>query len=133
MREAKRSPELWEDGKRYAFPAFPQLLLLNKVESINPHTSGKHQPGRSLKRPFMTATDLVSGAESSRTVPLRLIVVADSTIAHDVLRRAQEGENFSELARKYSSHPSAQQGGYVGRVAFADLTRSEAHTSELQS
>src|SRR5439155_13158748 len=75
-----------------------------------------------LKRPFMTATDLVSGAESSRTVPLRLIVVADSTIAHDVLRRAQEGENFSELAQKYSSHPSAQQGGYVGRGLFADLT-----------
>src|SRR5205814_8141815 len=47
MREAKRSPELWEDGKRYAFPAFPQLLLLNKVENINPDTSGKHQPGRS--------------------------------------------------------------------------------------
>src|SRR5437762_10511107 len=47
MREAKRSPELWEGGKRYAFPAFPQLLLLNKVESINPDTSGKHQPGRS--------------------------------------------------------------------------------------
>src|SRR5205814_6194487 len=47
MREAKRSLELWEDGKRYAFPAFPQLLLLNKVESINPDTKGKHQPGRS--------------------------------------------------------------------------------------
>ena len=74
-----------------------------------------------LKRPFMTATDLVSGRESARTVPIRLIVVADSAIAHDVLRRAQEGENFSDLARKYSSHPSAQQGGYVGTVAFADL------------
>src|SRR5205814_6763206 len=52
MREAKRSPELWEDGKRYAFPAFPQLLLLNKVESINPDTSGKHQPGRSDDPPL---------------------------------------------------------------------------------
>ena len=75
-----------------------------------------------LKRPFMTAADLASGAEPARTVAFRLIVVADSTIAHDVLRRAQEGENFADLARKYSSHPSAQQGGYVGRVAFADLT-----------
>jgi GWxTD domain-containing protein len=75
-----------------------------------------------LKRPFLTAADLSSGAESARTVAFRLIVVADSTIAHDVLRRAQEGENFAELARKYSSHSSAQQGGYVGRVAFADLT-----------
>lgn len=75
-----------------------------------------------LKRPFMTAEDLASGAESTRTVPFRLIVVADNTIAHDVLRRAQEGENFSDLARKYSAHPSAPQGGYVGRIAFADLT-----------
>lgn len=75
-----------------------------------------------LKRPFLTAADLASGAESARTVPFRLIVVADSAIAHDVLRRAQEGEDFSDLARKYSSHPSAQLGGYVGRIGFADLT-----------
>ena len=75
-----------------------------------------------IKRPFLTAAEMASGAESDRTVPLRLIVVTDDTIAHDVLRRAQEGENFADLARKYSSHPSAQQGGYVGRVAFADLT-----------
>ncbi|PYQ29799.1 MAG: hypothetical protein DMF56_08705 [Acidobacteria bacterium] len=76
-----------------------------------------------LTRPFMTAEDLASGGESGRTVPFRLIVVADSTIAYDVLRRAQEGENFSDLARKYSSQPSAQYGGYVGRVPFADLTQ----------
>jgi len=75
-----------------------------------------------LKRPFLTAVDLASGGTSARTVAFRLIVVADNTIAHDVLRRAQEGENFADLARKYSAHPSAQQGGYVGRVAFADLT-----------
>jgi parvulin-like peptidyl-prolyl isomerase len=75
-----------------------------------------------LKRPFLTAADLATGADSARTVAFRLIVVADSAIAHDVLRRAQEGENFADLARKYSSHPSAQQGGWVGRTAFADLT-----------
>ena len=75
-----------------------------------------------LKRPFLTAADLASGGESDRTVPFRLIVVADSKTAYEVLRRAQEGENFSDLARKYSAHPSAPQGGYVGRIAFADLT-----------
>lgn len=75
-----------------------------------------------LKRPFMTAADLAAGGESGRTVPFRLIVVADNTIAHEVLRRAQEGENFSDLAKKYSAHPSAQLGGYVGRIPFADLT-----------
>lgn len=75
-----------------------------------------------LKRPFMTAADLAAGGVSGRTVPFRLIVVGDDAIAHDVLRRAQEGEDFSALARTYSSHASAQQGGYVGRIAFADLT-----------
>ena len=75
-----------------------------------------------IRRPFLTAAELASGGESNRTVPFRLIVVADSTIAYDVLRRAQEGENFSDLARKYSSHPSGPHGGYVGRVPFADLT-----------
>lgn len=75
-----------------------------------------------LTRPYMTAQDLAAGGVSDRTVPFRLIVVADSTVAYDVLRRAQEGENFADLARKYSSLPSAQQGGYVGRIHFADLT-----------
>jgi len=69
-----------------------------------------------LKRPLLTAEDL-----STKTVALSLIVVGDAAVANDVLRRAQEGENFAELARRFSTHSSAQQGGYMGRLAFADL------------
>lgn len=72
-----------------------------------------------IRRPFLTAAELASGAV--RTVPLRIVVVADRTIALDVLRRTQEAENFAGLARKYSLHPSAQQGGYLGRMSFVDL------------
>jgi GWxTD domain-containing protein len=75
-----------------------------------------------VKRPFLTAADLAPGADPERKVAFRLIVVADDKVAHEVLRLAQEGENFADLARKYSSHASAQQGGYVGKVAYADLT-----------
>lgn len=75
-----------------------------------------------LKKPFLTSADLGANAQPDRKVALRLIVVKDDATAHEVLRRAQEGENFADLARKYSSHASAQQGGYVGRVPFADLT-----------
>jgi len=71
-----------------------------------------------LKRPFLTAEDL---GNSARTVALRMIVVADRAVANDILRRAQEGEDFAGLARKFSSHPSAQQGGYLGRIAFVEL------------
>ena len=69
-----------------------------------------------LKRPYLTADDL-----SPKQVALGLIVVGDETVANDVLRRAQEGQNFAELARKFSTHHSAQDGGYLGKIAFADL------------
>ena len=76
---------------------------------------------RVLKRPFLTAADLASGGESVRTVALGLIVVSDKALASDILRRVQEGEHFADLARKYSSHHSAKDGGYLGRMPFAEL------------
>jgi parvulin-like peptidyl-prolyl isomerase len=76
---------------------------------------------RVLKRPFLTAADLASGGESVRTVALGLIVVSDKALAYEILRRTQEGEKFADLARKYSSHHSAKDGGYLGRMPFAEL------------
>ena len=73
-----------------------------------------------IKRPFLTAADLT--ATGPRTVALRIIVVADLATARDILRRVEEGENFADLARKYSSHHSAPQGGYMGRFAMSDLS-----------
>lgn len=74
-----------------------------------------------VKRPFMTAAELASGGESGRAVPLRMIVVGDEATARDVLRQAQEGQDFAGLAQKYSAHSSAKQGGYMGRMPFAEL------------
>jgi GWxTD domain-containing protein len=77
---------------------------------------------RVLKRPFLTAADLAAGGESVRTVALGLIVVSDKALAHEILRRVQEGEHFADLARKYSSHHSAKDGGYVGKMPYAELS-----------
>lgn len=77
---------------------------------------------RVLKRPFLTAAELASGEGTVPTVALGLIVISDKALAYEVLRRAQEGENFADLARKYSSHESAQGGGYIGRMPFAKLS-----------
>lgn len=74
-----------------------------------------------VKQPFLTAADLASGGASVRTVALGLIVVSDSGLANDILRRVQEGEKFADLARKYSSHHSANDGGYLGKMPFAEL------------
>lgn len=77
---------------------------------------------RILTRPFLTAEDLAAGAEGIRSVALGLIVVSDKALAHDILRRVQEGENFADLARKYSSHHSAKDGGYMGRMPYGELS-----------
>jgi GWxTD domain-containing protein len=76
---------------------------------------------RAVKRPFLTAADLASGGESIRTVAVGMVVVSDKALAYEILRRAQQGENFADLARKYSLHPSAKDGGYLGRMPFAEL------------
>ncbi len=73
-----------------------------------------------LKRPYLTVADLKPGT-GTRTVALRLIVVSDAAVANEVLRRAQENENFADLARKFSTHSSSQHGGYLGRIPFAEL------------
>jgi GWxTD domain-containing protein len=100
---------------------FPGEFELDETSQKAFESSALNVAKSVLKRPFLTQADL-AGGESGRTVALRLIVVADNAIAHEVLRRAQEGQDFATLARQYSSQPSAQRGGYVGRVAFADLT-----------
>lgn len=44
------------------------------------------------------------------------ILVAHKYEAEDLWRRLQAGEKFEDLARKYSSCPSAARGGDLGRV-----------------
>jgi tetratricopeptide (TPR) repeat protein len=64
---------------------------------------------------------------SSRTsvVPtsefLRVISVTDKVAANQILRQLQSGASFSDLAGKYSTDPSARNGGYIGETQVKDL------------
>lgn len=71
-----------------------------------------------LKRPFLREADLIPGAHE---LALRIIVVSDSAKAYELLRRVQEGGDFAEIARSNSTHASSQAGGYIGRIAAAEL------------
>src|SRR5436853_4333083 len=59
-------------------------------------------------------------------VSLRIIAVKTADQARELRARIQKGESFEELARKYSSDPSASGGGYLGTFALSDL-RTEFH------
>src|SRR5436190_24335800 len=56
-------------------------------------------------------------------VSLRIIAVRTADQAREVRARIQKGDSFEELARKYSSDPSASGGGYLGTFALSDLRK----------
>ena len=66
-----------------------------------------------------------SSSLRTRVIPisafLRVISVTGEAAATQILRRLESGEPFSELAAKYSTDPSAPNGGYIGEVQLKDL------------
>jgi tetratricopeptide (TPR) repeat protein len=62
-----------------------------------------------------------SAAATSPQLHLRLIQVPGLQAAETLRRRIEAGEDFAELATKYSQHPSRSRGGDLGAVRFADL------------
>ncbi len=63
-----------------------------------------------------------SGADDGTAAePVQLIVVDSPDLAHKILNRISNGENFSALARQYSTDPSANDGGYLGVVKPGNL------------
>ena len=68
---------------------------------------------------------------SPEMVRISIILVKTEDEAKEILKKAQEGEDFDELARKYSKASSARRGGDFGfrakqalRKAFADIAFS---------
>lgn len=54
-------------------------------------------------------------------VNLQHILVKDRSLALDIVKSLQRGENFSDLARQYSQDISREQGGRLGYVSAEDI------------
>src|SRR6185436_18325131 len=52
----------------------------------------------------------------SREIPLSVIVVSSEPEAQELVERLMNGEDFAALARKVSTDPTANQGGYMGKL-----------------
>ena len=61
---------------------------------------------------------------------LKHILVAHKYEAEDLLRRLQGGEDFAELAKKYSTCASAASGGDLGVVALHRLDADFAEAAK---
>ena len=71
---------------------------------------------------LMFSTPLVSQSlpfqsTSSDEVPLQVIVVRSLEEAHQILQRLKKGEDFATLAKDQSIDPTANTGGYIGKLA----------------
>src|SRR5688572_8860743 len=60
-------------------------------------------------------------AQDTERFGLRLIAVRTQAEATDLLNRLNAGQQFADLAQRYSADPSGRDGGYVGTVAVGDL------------
>ena len=58
---------------------------------------------------------------ASREIPLAIIVVNSAAAARQVVERLSKGEDFAAVARETSADPTANQGGYLGRLDPAKL------------
>ena len=57
----------------------------------------------------------------SREIPLSVIVVSSEPAARKLVERLRSGEDFAALAREMSTDPTANQGGYMGKLDPAKL------------
>jgi hypothetical protein len=57
----------------------------------------------------------------SREIPLSVIVVSSEPEARKLVERLRSGEDFAALAREMSTDPTANQGGYMGKLDPAKL------------
>jgi len=54
--------------------------------------------------------------EEASEIALQIIVLGDRAAAEEILRLLRAGERFEKLAAEHSLHPSASQGGYLGKM-----------------
>jgi PPIC-type PPIASE domain len=59
--------------------------------------------------------------ESSKEVALQVIVVSTPELANQVLERLKAGSDFATLAKEKSIDPTADSGGFTGRMDLAAL------------
>ncbi len=64
---------------------------------------------------------LCGGEEGSHPVGVELIVTPTLDEANKMLTRIQTGEDFATLARQHSIDPTANSGGYLGKVDIENL------------
>ena len=60
-------------------------------------------------------------AQAPSNLDLRMILVKDAAAAGKVSNLLSQGKSFAGLARQFSTDPTKERGGFLGRVALKDL------------
>jgi len=96
-----------------------QLLKKKIIETVTNRIASPNY--EDIKQYFDTHQDAFT---SPKMIEFRQIVTRTKGEAGNLLKKLQNGEQMSELARKYSVAPEAENGGNVGWVAKGHLNDS---------
>ncbi len=61
--------------------------------------------------------------QREKTVHLQIITLRTRQEGDEVFSRLEAGAGFSEMARQYSTHPTAPSGGFLGEIPIAHLSQ----------
>jgi len=67
--------------------------------------------------------DAAQEALAATVVHLRILLVQDRARADEIAGQLAEGQDFAALARAFSVHPTASEGGDLGLLRIADLSQ----------
>src|SRR3990172_6670178 len=59
--------------------------------------------------------------QEASELALRMVLVRTRSEAEEIFKRLEAGEPFEKLAREHSLHPTAKDGGYMGRMNLSAL------------
>ncbi|MBW2107957.1 MAG: peptidyl-prolyl cis-trans isomerase [Deltaproteobacteria bacterium] len=112
MRQAI-SPETWKERTR-------RQLLVQKVVDRDLGATMVVSP-EEIEQYYNAHYRQVPQTEAAR---VQQVLVADKLLADKLLKRLAQGEDFAELARRYSTAPEADRGGDMGYIARGELPES---------
>lgn len=116
-RQARRSPLARSEKLRARVRDYEKDLLVN--EFVRREITGKMEFSEADLRFYyeQNPDDFVS----PEGVNVSVILVPDESRARNILGRISDGDDFHELAREYSAHPSRLQGGDLGLLRRGDI------------
>jgi len=110
-----------EEAYRMGLDQNPQIQQAIRAYILRESVVRLHEE-EIVKKVSVSEDDIINYYNQNyQQIHIKLIEVNTKKQAEEILKQLQEGADFEELAKRYSIHPSREEGGDIGTVKFGSL------------